>query len=274
MPAIGSPSNRRRVASRVPLLFQAAGARRDLICRRARRARSPSPTRTSATNAGLRNTSSRRASRQKRNEWSRCACTAKRHVVERAEVMEQGGDLERACEPEPTPAIDGKPCDVSAVEMDAAFLRGDFAAEQAKERTFAGSIRTDHRMDFIRRNVERDRICWNHTAKAFDQAFCLQERSSHDLPSQRHAHRWRPGNRHDVVDAAMNGEIFLTYLRTMSGALSPGEIVTMINLPAHKFAGVRATIKAAGAVPPALTYRSQPHRAVLRKTQSTFAKGR
>ena len=76
-----------------------------------------------------------------------------------------------------------------------------------------------------------------------------------------------------VVDAAMNGEIFLTYLRTMSGALSPGEIMTMINLPAHKIAGVRATIKAAGAVLPALSSRSQPHRAVLRKTQSTFAKG-
>ncbi len=72
----------------------------------------------------------------------------------------------------------------------------------------------------------------------------------------------------------MNGEIFLTYLRTMSGALSPGEIVTMNNLPAHKIAGVRATIKAAGAVPPALSPRSQPNRAVLRKTQSSFAKGR
>lgn len=110
--------------------------------------------------------------------------------------MEQGGDLERACEPEPTPAIDGKPCDVSAVEMDAAFLRGDFAAEQANERTFAGSIRTDHRMDFIRRNVERDRICWNHTAKAPDQAFRLQERSSHSCDFRaalrcRHTHRSR-----------------------------------------------------------------------------------
>ncbi len=95
----------------------------------------------------------------------------KRHVIERAEVGEQGGDLERARETELAPAIDGKPSDVGAVEMDAAFLRADFAAELANERSFARSIRTDHRMDFVRRNVERDRICRNHAAKAPGQAF-------------------------------------------------------------------------------------------------------
>ncbi len=51
-----------------------------------------------------------------------------------------------------------------------------------------------------------------------------------------------------VVDAPMDGEIFLTYLeRCLAPTLSPGEIVTMDNLPAHKVAGVRETIEATGA---------------------------
>jgi transposase len=52
-----------------------------------------------------------------------------------------------------------------------------------------------------------------------------------------------------VVDAPMNGEIFLTYLeQCLVPTLSPGEIVSMDNLPAHKVAGVRELIEATGAV--------------------------
>ena len=51
-----------------------------------------------------------------------------------------------------------------------------------------------------------------------------------------------------VVDAPMNGEIFLAYLeQCLVPTLSPGEIVSMDNLPAHKVAGVRETIEATGA---------------------------
>jgi len=51
-----------------------------------------------------------------------------------------------------------------------------------------------------------------------------------------------------VIDAPMNGEIFLTYLeQCLVPTLSPGEIVNMDNLPAHKVAGVREMIEAAGA---------------------------
>ena len=52
-----------------------------------------------------------------------------------------------------------------------------------------------------------------------------------------------------VIDRAMNGEIFRTYVeRCLLPALSPGDIVVMDNLPAHKVAGVRVAIEAAGAV--------------------------
>ena len=51
-----------------------------------------------------------------------------------------------------------------------------------------------------------------------------------------------------VVDAPMNGEIFLSYLeQCLAPTLAPGEIVMMDNLPAHKVAGVRETIEATGA---------------------------
>lgn len=51
-----------------------------------------------------------------------------------------------------------------------------------------------------------------------------------------------------VIDRAMNGEIFRTYVeRRLVPALSPGDIVIMDNLPAHKVAGVRDEIEAAGA---------------------------
>ena len=51
-----------------------------------------------------------------------------------------------------------------------------------------------------------------------------------------------------VVDAPMNGEIFLSYLeQCLVSTLAPGEIVMMDNLPAHKVAGMRETIEAKGA---------------------------
>jgi transposase len=51
-----------------------------------------------------------------------------------------------------------------------------------------------------------------------------------------------------VIDAPMNGEIFVTYLQQcVVPTLSPGEIVSMDNLPAHKVAAVRETIEATGA---------------------------
>lgn len=51
-----------------------------------------------------------------------------------------------------------------------------------------------------------------------------------------------------VVDGAMNGAIFLAYVRQqLVPTLRPGDIVVMDNLPAHKVAGVREAIAAAGA---------------------------
>ena len=52
-----------------------------------------------------------------------------------------------------------------------------------------------------------------------------------------------------VVDGAVNGDIFLAYVRQqLVPTLRPGDIVVMDNLSSHKRAGVREAIEAAGAV--------------------------
>ncbi len=51
-----------------------------------------------------------------------------------------------------------------------------------------------------------------------------------------------------VLDGPMNGETFLAYVeQVLAPTLTPGDIVVMDNLPAHRRAGVREAIEAAGA---------------------------
>ena len=62
------------------------------------------------------------------------------------------------------------------------------------------------------------------------------------------------GLRHDridapcVIDGPMNGELFRAYIEQfLAPTLSPGDIVVMDNLPAHKVKGVAEAIAARGA---------------------------
>lgn len=51
-----------------------------------------------------------------------------------------------------------------------------------------------------------------------------------------------------VYDGAMNGNVFRAYVeQVLVPTLSEGDIVVMDNLPAHKAAGIRGAIEAAGA---------------------------
>ena len=51
-----------------------------------------------------------------------------------------------------------------------------------------------------------------------------------------------------VIDGAVNGDVFLAYVRqVLVPTLRPGDIVIMDNLSSHKIAGVRETIEATGA---------------------------
>jgi len=51
-----------------------------------------------------------------------------------------------------------------------------------------------------------------------------------------------------IVDDAMNGDMFTTYVKTLlCRKLKPGDVVIMDNLPAHKVAAAREAIEATGA---------------------------
>ncbi|MGB8769650.1 MAG: transposase [Candidatus Korobacteraceae bacterium] len=51
-----------------------------------------------------------------------------------------------------------------------------------------------------------------------------------------------------TIEEATNGDIFLAYVKQVLGpTLRPGDVVIMDNLSAHKVAGVRELIRAAGA---------------------------
>lgn len=51
-----------------------------------------------------------------------------------------------------------------------------------------------------------------------------------------------------VYDGAMNGTVFRAYVeQVLAPTLTPGDVVIMDNLPAHKAAGVRETIEGTGA---------------------------
>ena len=51
-----------------------------------------------------------------------------------------------------------------------------------------------------------------------------------------------------VLDGAMNGDAFVAYVeQRLAATLSPGDVVIMDNLPAHKISGVREAIEAVGA---------------------------
>jgi transposase len=52
-----------------------------------------------------------------------------------------------------------------------------------------------------------------------------------------------------VIDGAVNGDLFVAYVRqVLAPTLRPGDVVIMDNLAAHKRAEVRRAIEAAGAV--------------------------
>jgi transposase len=72
-----------------------------------------------------------------------------------------------------------------------------------------------------------------------------------------------------VLDGPMTGEVFRAYVEQMlAPSLRRGDVVVMDNLPAHKVAGVREAIKAAGA---SLLY-LPPYSPDLNPIEQLFAK--
>ena len=81
-----------------------------------------------------------------------------------------------------------------------------------------------------------------------------------------------------VIAGAMDGPAFRAYVeKVLVPELRKGDVVVMDNLPAHKVAGIREAIRAAGAgvlsLPP-YSPRPEPDRAALRKAQGAAPKSR
>src|ERR1035437_4293963 len=104
-----------------------------------------------------------------------------RHIVEHAEIEEQGRDLERARQPQRAAAIHRKLGDVVAGKMDAAGIGRQLSAELGDQRGLAGAVRPDHRVQLARGDVEYDIVGADDALEAFGQVTDLQQRLAHVL---------------------------------------------------------------------------------------------
>ena len=91
------------------------------------------------------------------------------HVIERGEIQEQRCDLERACESQCATLIDGQVGDIAAVEMHAAGVRRNFAAQLPDQRGLAGTVRTNDRVQFAARDIQHDAVGGQQAAEALGQ---------------------------------------------------------------------------------------------------------
>ena len=102
-----------------------------------------------------------------------------RDIVERGEIEEQRGDLERAREPAQAALPGGQRRDVLSGEADAAGLRGKLTGQLPDQRGLAGAVRPDDRVQLSLRDRERDIVRRDHAAEAFGEPFDLKQRLSH-----------------------------------------------------------------------------------------------
>ena len=117
-----------------------------------------------------------------------------RHVVERAELAQHRGDLERTAEPQPHARIGRQMGDVAAGKADRAGVRGEIAGELADQGGLAGAVGPDQRVDLARPHVDGDVVGREQTAETLDQAVGGQQRLRHDAsPAARRCHRARRG---------------------------------------------------------------------------------
>ena len=147
-----------------------------------------------------------------------------RDVVERGEIEEQRGDLERAREPELAAAVGRQRGDVVAVETDAAGVGRDLAGELADQRGLAGAVRADDGVQLARRHVERDVVGGDDAAEALAQAVDLQQRLSHGAPSPA-GRRCRRARTARPAAASARGSI-CQYSRAVAMSLAGEEAAT------------------------------------------------
>ena len=140
--------------------------------RRARRA-------PSAARAGSRKPSSRRASRQKRNEWPQCACTASATLSSAVKSRNSEVIWNERASPSRLRRWTGSAVMSPPSKRMLPPLWRDLAGQQADQRGLAGAVRADDGVQFAARDIERDGVGGDDAAEALGQALDLQQRLSH-----------------------------------------------------------------------------------------------
>ena len=143
-----------------------------------------------------------------------------RHVVERREVEEQRGDLERAREPEAgCAARPAAPVMSLAGEADAAGVGRDLAGQLADQRGLAGAVRADDGVQLAARHRERDVVGGDDAAEALGQAVDLRaaaqaRRSPASMPSM-------PPRANSTISSSMGPRIDLPVFAARRHVLAP-----------------------------------------------------
>ena len=106
-----------------------------------------------------------------------------RDVVERGEIEEQRGDLERAGEPAQAALPRRQRRDVLAGEPDAAGLRGKLAGQLPDQRGLAGAVRADDGVQLAGHDVQGEIVSSDEAAEPPGQVFNAQQMLSHGRTS-------------------------------------------------------------------------------------------
>src|SRR6266516_3828495 len=106
-----------------------------------------------------------------------------RDIVDRGEVEQQRGDLKRARQPERAAAIRRHAGDVLTRKANGAGMRKQLPNQLADQRGLAGAVRSDDRVQFATRNIQRDVNSYDDPAKPPDQIFNAKQGISHDAAS-------------------------------------------------------------------------------------------
>ena len=107
-----------------------------------------------------------------------------RDVVERAEVGQQRGDLERSRQPERAAPPGRQPGDVAAGQADHAGMRRQLSGELADQRGLAGAVGADDGVQLTPGDLEREVVGGENPAKAPHQVFHAKQGLSHGATSR------------------------------------------------------------------------------------------
>src|SRR5664280_2855677 len=100
-------------------------------------------------------------------------------IVEHAEIEEQRGDLERARQAQRAAPIHRQRGDVVAGKTDAAGIGPQLANELGDQRSLAGAVRPDHRVQLAGIHAERKIVGGDDALEALGQVVHLQQRLAH-----------------------------------------------------------------------------------------------